>query len=257
MDSKKEKFNNIVSTAFNRIKNSSDNLYSMPTKDYDINYTSSSITSGNNTNIEISSNEKWGTSFVDSSIFSHIDPITGVGNTGGWVPYTQKIYTTGNNINPLVVDENDNDIILSDKDGEIRVKEKIRELESSLNKYVHNKVDKDLVNGKLPYNIKVDLNKTLYYEFAVAGYTSDRIKIIPNKEGIEIKLFEDSPDDFIGDLFEYINKGLKLDNQSEFIYIDGSQYDLDSIKTTLSNGILTLIVKYKPKKELKIEEINS
>jgi HSP20 family molecular chaperone IbpA len=258
---KKQKFDNVISCAYSNLQENvsmvSPGEYFTPTVGDIIN---DQIYVGDNPN---------GTSWAPISIQPYNTPYVpspnwgGVAGTGGSAGgglggYGKKTSTAIDNI-----DYEDTEIIIRDDSGEIKVKSKLKDLSRRLEeieKNLPNKVDKDLVNGKLPYNIKIDLDKTLYYEFAVAGYSKNQIKILPSKEGLEIKLFESTSEDlleddeYLGELYEYINKGIKLGNQTEYIFVDHSKYDINNIESQLKNGILYLKIRYLPKKEIKIEE---
>jgi hypothetical protein len=107
-----------------------------------------------------------------------------------------------------------------------------------------NKLDKDLVKGKLPFNLKKDIKNNLYYEFACAGY--EKVLLQKVKDGINI-LLDDNPDedDLIGDEFEFVCKGIKTGKQDSFIFIDQDLYDLDSYTAKIKSGILTIFVPLK------------
>jgi len=106
-----------------------------------------------------------------------------------------------------------------------------------------NKVDKELVDTKVPYNVKKDLNNNLIYEFACAGYTSDRIEVSVKKDGLLLKLLkEDSVDDLIGEEFEYLCKGIKENDQEISIFIDSDEYVLSNTEIELENGLLFIKV---------------
>jgi HSP20 family molecular chaperone IbpA len=158
-------------------------------------------------------------------------------------------------LNPYIA--TDTDITIHNGDSEIKIKQTLDEINKRLDSIenIPNKIGKDLVNGKLPYNIKVDFDKNLYYEFAVSGYDINHIKIIANKEGFEIKLLEDCDDDFLGDMYEYISKGIKNGNQIEKIFIDYSKYD-NHLESSLKNGILTVKVKSAELQTVKIKDLN-
>ena len=128
---------------------------------------------------------------------------------------------------------------------------KVKELEGNK----PNKVDKDLVSGKLPYNVSADIHKNLTYEFAVAGYTEDRIKVLQVKDGLEIKLLvRDDSDDLMGEEKEYICKGIKDGNQTEHVFIDRSQYDVENCECELDNGVLKIYVPYKEKQKVTVKK---
>jgi HSP20 family molecular chaperone IbpA len=231
---KQTKFNNVVSYAVNKLqKEPSQNKYSIRNispedwtwKDYN--------------------SPGWDKTYVGDII--HNDdttgdfPITIKPNSGGWstnIGTINTINTTPPDTDPF--------------------SKKIEELQERLSKIedTPNKIDSDLVKGKLPYNIKTDIDENLYYEFATAGYNSKQIQISRTKEGLEVKLFEEEEDDFIGDLYEYVCKGIKNGNQSVYIYIDSSQYDLDNIESSIKNGILLITVKHSKKKIIKITELD-
>jgi HSP20 family molecular chaperone IbpA len=252
---KKQKFDNVISCAYNNLQDNASIITNCADTQV---YFPSTIGDVINDQIYVGDNPN-GTSWEPISIHPYNTPYIPSPNSGGFVKKTSTAIT---NFDPINYD--DTEIIIKDDSGEIKVKSKLKDLSKRLEeveKNLPNKVDKDLVNGKLPYNIKIDLDKTLYYEFAVAGYSKNQIKILPSKEGLEIKLFEssqndliDNDDEYLGELYEYINKGIKLGNQTEYIFIDHSKYDINNIESQLKNGILYLKIKYLPKKEIKIEE---
>jgi len=113
-------------------------------------------------------------------------------------------------------------------------------------KNVPNKLDKDLIDSKLPYNIKKDNYENIIYEIGIAGYTSDRIFLQIIKDGFMLKLFaRNIDDDLIGEDYIYICQGLKETTQEINIYIDSDEYSLQDASTELENGMLSITV---PKK---------
>jgi HSP20 family molecular chaperone IbpA len=112
-----------------------------------------------------------------------------------------------------------------------------------------NKVDKDLININLPYNLKKNYKEDLYYEFAVAGYSAERILLQKITNGIRLILSEQKEeDDLIGEEFEYLCKGIKNVKIQEDVYLDGELYDIDNFTANLENGILSIFV---PKRDVK------
>jgi len=109
---------------------------------------------------------------------------------------------------------------------------------------VPNKLDKELVDTKLPYNVKIDTDTdALVYEIAIAGYTADRVKLSQKKDGFLLQLLaKDEENDFIGERFEYKCRGLKEMNQDIEVYVNTEEYDVPSAVTSLKNGILTIMV---------------
>jgi len=167
----------------------------------------------------------------------------------GW---TRTWPSTDIQIKPWTTPINTIDDVIDDK-----IKNIAKELEElKKNKEpAPNKVDKDLVNGKLPYNVLVDINKNLQYDFAVAGYSEKQIKIIPTKDGLEIKLsarIED--DDLIGEEKEYMCKGIKDGDQTEYVFIDRSKYDVEHCICELDYGILHIMVPYKENIKINIKK---
>jgi HSP20 family molecular chaperone IbpA len=236
MDPNKQiKFNNVVSYAVNKLQKESSNCVDKySTQDM-------CIDSADWTWKDYNTPE-WDKNFVGDivpSITVGDYPMAIKPNTGGWVS------------NPGII----NTIDTSSIDP---VSRKIEELQERLNKIedTPNKIDSDLVKGKLPYNIKTDIDENLYYEFAIAGYNAKQIKISRSKEGLEVKLLGEEDDDFIGDLYEYVCKGIKNGNQSVYLYIDSSQYDLDNIESSIKNGILLITIKHSKKKIIKIKELD-
>jgi HSP20 family molecular chaperone IbpA len=115
--------------------------------------------------------------------------------------------------------------------------------------HVPNKVDKDLININLPYNLKKNYKEDLYYEFAVAGYSAERILLQKITNGIRLILSEQKEeDDLIGEEFEYLCKGIKNVKIQEDVYLDGELYDIDNFTANLENGILSIFV---PKRDVK------
>jgi HSP20 family molecular chaperone IbpA len=114
---------------------------------------------------------------------------------------------------------------------------------------IPNKVDKDLINGILPYNIRKNLKADLYYDISIAGYSEDRILLQKLVNGIRVILeAKKEDDDLIGEEFEYLCKGIKDCKLEQEIYIDAEDYDLDKYSAYLENGILTIVI---PKKDIK------
>jgi HSP20 family molecular chaperone IbpA len=123
---------------------------------------------------------------------------------------------------------------------------------------IPNKIDKDLVSVNLPYNLKKNLNDDLFYDFAVAGYSVDRISVLKIVNGIRIILKKKNlDDDLIGEEFEFICKGIKNVDLAEDIYIDGDLYDVDKFEASLEDGILSIFVPKKEKKALKYKKIKN
>jgi HSP20 family molecular chaperone IbpA len=124
------------------------------------------------------------------------------------------------------------------------------------NDSIPNKLDKDLVNTKLPYNLKKNFNEDLFYDFAVAGYSVDRIKLLKINNGIRLMLKElDESDDLVGEEYEFICKGIKNLKLTEDIFIDGELYDLENFTANLENGILSIFVPKKNEKTLHIKKV--
>jgi HSP20 family molecular chaperone IbpA len=109
------------------------------------------------------------------------------------------------------------------------------------------------VKSKFPYDIKTDLD-SIYYLFAVAGYSSDQIKIARSNDGLEIKLSAESEDDYIGDLYEEIYSGIETGDNSIFVTLDFSKYDVDNVDAKIKNGILQLKIKSFTPKEIEVTD---
>jgi HSP20 family molecular chaperone IbpA len=118
---------------------------------------------------------------------------------------------------------------------------------------IKNKVDKDLVDTKLPYNIKKDFNDNLIYEFAVAGYTECLTHV--TKDGIKIILDDVKYDDLLGDEFEYLCKGMKGGRHEIPLFIDEDIYDINNITKKMKYGVLTIFIPKLSKKSKKMETI--
>jgi HSP20 family molecular chaperone IbpA len=127
-------------------------------------------------------------------------------------------------------------------------------IKNSIN--VPNKIDKDLVSTSLPYNLRKNFNEDLLYDFAVAGYSEDRILIQLITNGIKIMLKKyEADDDLIGEEFDFICKGIKNVDLSEEIFVDSELYNLSSFEATLNNGILTIYVPRRKKSEQIIRKV--
>jgi HSP20 family molecular chaperone IbpA len=129
------------------------------------------------------------------------------------------------------------DLVNTTVDGTIRVK---------------NKMDKDLIDSKLPYNLKKDYKGNLIYEIAVAGYENVLIQKI--KDGLRVLLDDVERDDLIGEEYEYICQGIKMKKQEMNIFIDQDDFDTKNHTASLENGILSLFV---PIKSINSEEFVS
>lgn len=104
-----------------------------------------------------------------------------------------------------------------------------------------NKVDKELVDSRLPYDIKLDFRGDIYYSFACAGYSSDQIEIKRNENGflITFNATEDSSE-FMDEEYEFLCEGIKRGLETATVFIDSGKYDLSKITTSLDYGVLTL-----------------
>ena len=125
------------------------------------------------------------------------------------------------------------------------VSDQLEELQKKISKLekVPNKVDKDLINTNIPYNIKKDLFLNLYYSFSVTGYDVNQISLLIKKDGFLLKLKKrDDKDDLIGEEFEFICRGIKGNNQEIPIYIDVDEYDINSSTCELENGLLNIFI---------------
>jgi len=132
--------------------------------------------------------------------------------------------------------------------------EEYEKILSDLNKNAPNKVDKDLINTKLPYNVKVDNYKNLIYEIAVAGFTTKQIRLSLKKDGFLLRLLpKNDDDDLIGDEFKYLCQGLKETEQNIDIFIDWDEYDNKSYNCKLNYGVLSIKVN---KREELLNKIN-
>jgi HSP20 family molecular chaperone IbpA len=115
-----------------------------------------------------------------------------------------------------------------------------------------NKLDKDLIDSKLPYNLKKDYDGNLIYEIAVAGYTDVLIQKI--KDGLRVLLDEEEKDDLVGEEFDFICQGIKMKKQEINIFIDQDDFDTKNHSAELENGILTLMI---PIKKVNTEEFTA
>jgi len=144
----------------------------------------------------------------------------------------------------------DHTIVGSPDYDRINIKKKIEELEKSIEKVVPNKIDKDLIDTKIPYNVKKDLDANLIYMFAIAGYKENQIELVMKKDGLLLKL-KSAPDDndLIGEGFEYLCHGIKDSEQEVGIYLDVDEYETANSEVELDNGILQIFIPRR--KELK------
>ena len=166
-------------------------------------------------------------------------------------PNNIKIVTTGTSSDWIDYQK----IATQSKTDELE--KEIKEIKEKIEKEYPNKVDSDLVKGKLPYNMLVDIHQNLQYDFACAGYSENQIRVVPTKDGIEIKLYpRDDRDDLIGEENEYICKGIKDGFQTEYVFIDRSKYDVEQCVCELDNGILHIMVPFKEKVKIKVKKIS-
>jgi HSP20 family molecular chaperone IbpA len=176
---------------------------------------------------------------------STADKVISSPNTGGlngWRPWNGDV-TVGGPGAPVISDldmyENTAGWFFKDQNG------KMSKLEMDSTS-VPNKVDKELVDCKFPYNIKKDHRGNLIYDFAVAGYAADRILLQRTKNGINVILSEqEEEDDLIGEDYEFLCKGIKDSKIEESIYIDDDLFDTDNYTADLDNGILSIFIPVK------------
>jgi len=136
------------------------------------------------------------------------------------------------------------------------LKNEMNELKERINqsKDVPNKVDKDLANSKLPYNIKKDCYDNLIYEISCAGYSASQISVIANKEGFILNLRKrNDDDDLVGDEFVYLCQGLKENDQKAEFFIDWDEYNSSNYVCKLNHGILKIIIKKKKVNSVRAE----
>jgi hypothetical protein len=153
--------------------------------------------------------------------------------------------TTSRNTNVIDFEKLKSIGIDTDINGNPVLKESVQKLK--------NKVDKDLVDTKLPYNIKKDFNDNLIYEFAVAGYTECLTH--KTKDGLKIILDDVKYDDLLGDEFEYLCKGMKGGRHEIPLFIDDDIYDTHNITKKMKYGVLTIFVPKLSKKSKNMETI--
>jgi HSP20 family molecular chaperone IbpA len=119
-----------------------------------------------------------------------------------------------------------------------------------------NKLDKELIDSKLPYNLKKDSKGNLFYEISCAGYDSDQILIQTTKDGFKVILFpKDDSNDLVGDDYEYLCKGIKTGKIEDIIYVDSDLYNIGDYTAELDLGILTLKVPIKIDKTTKFKTV--
>ena len=123
-------------------------------------------------------------------------------------------------------------------------------------KNLPNKVDKEIVDTKIPYNIKKDYKDNLIYEICCAGFSKEEIKLSTEDNKLLLSAKIDDEDDLIGDDFEFLCYGIKNEIKAEF-FIDFDMYDKLKMKTELHRGILRIILPLKKsaKEILTITEI--
>jgi len=191
----------------------------------------------NDPNIYIPSTQPWITPYPT-------DPNqVGIGGNGGW----------GNVIRKKTIDIdgdiNVNGIPITDEMK--KMKEKISELE----KKIPNKIDKDLIDTKVPYNIKKDVHGTLIYEICAAGFRSEELILDIKGNNIYLTGKINDDDDLIGDEFEFLCKGIKPELKVDF-FIDLDMYDKTKIECELSRGLLKLYIplKVEMKEKLSVKE---
>lgn len=118
------------------------------------------------------------------------------------------------------------------------------------NRNIPSKLPKEIVAGDFPPStIYLDKKGNFVIECAVAGWSSDKIKVTYSDNYIHLKL-----DQILDDWCIYLQKGIKFPSkQTECqFFIDTNIFIANEIKTQLKNGILTITV---PKIKTKSDEM--
>ena len=105
-----------------------------------------------------------------------------------------------------------------------------------------------------PVNAFIHKNKDLEFEFALAGYGEDDISIEFDGDYMVLRLKGGKQKEEI----EWIKRGIKnVDTQCQF-YVPSNKYDHTNAKAELKNGILSIKIPSRVKKEvvsLKIKKV--
>lgn len=100
-------------------------------------------------------------------------------------------------------------------------------------------------------DIFVNENKDLVFEFALAGYPEDAIRL--DFEGDYLLLHIDRKEEKTEDKKHYLYKGLKRSQIQERFYVPFSKYNREETSAELKNGLLHVVVP--AKEEIKPKQV--
>lgn len=99
-------------------------------------------------------------------------------------------------------------------------------------------------SGFPPCNMKVDKDKNLLIEFAVAGYEENEIKLTYEKNHLVVTIEPKKEED--DKTYRVIRHGIKRGKVITRVYVPSSLYDSQSIKAKFKNGVLSVNISSLP-----------
>lgn len=95
-----------------------------------------------------------------------------------------------------------------------------------------------------PTNLKMDKDKNLFFEFALAGFQKNEIDISFQGDWMELTITpirkEEKED------IAYLNRGIKCSSTKNKYYVPQDKYDTNEVKASFDNGLLKVEI---PSKE--------
>jgi HSP20 family molecular chaperone IbpA len=95
-----------------------------------------------------------------------------------------------------------------------------------------------------PADLKVDKDKNLYFDFALAGYKRDEIDISFQGDWMVLEI-EPHKEEEQKDM-AYLNRGIRKSSSTSKYYVPHDKYNTDNVKGSFNDGMLKI---YIPSKE--------
>ena len=102
-----------------------------------------------------------------------------------------------------------------------------------------------------PVDIYIKEDKTLVFEFAVAGYPEEKIELKHHDDHLTLNL-ESYP---VDESTKYLKKGIKGSKIESSYAVPSDKYDTTKLKATLKDGILKVEIPARAKEEIKSKKI--
>lgn len=113
----------------------------------------------------------------------------------------------------------------------------------------------ELVDSSFPpCNVKVDKDKNLLIEFAIAGYKEDEINLSYEKNHLVVSI-EPKTKEEDTKIYRVIRQGIKQGKATARVYVPSNLYDSSSVKAKFKNGILSITVDSLPESKSKSTSI--